>query len=62
MREKMNVADFQHLVCKLWEEEGEQWKIDYKREHQNEDPPTFKTFSLACHLMLKNLDIEVTDN
>lgn len=57
----MNVADFQKLVCKLWEEEGERWKIDYQLEHQNDPPPTFKTFSLACHLMLKHLNIEVTD-
>lgn len=61
MSEKMNVADFQKLVCKLWEEEGEKWKMDYYKEHQKY-PSNFKTFSLACHLMLKHLGVEVTDN
>lgn len=59
MAEKMSEADFQKLVCKLWIEEGEKWKMDYQKEYQ-EDPSNFKTFSLACHLMLKHLGIEIT--
>lgn len=59
MVEKMSAFDFQKLVCKLWTEEGEKWKTDYYKEHQT-IPSNFKTFSLACHLMLKHLGIEIT--
>ena len=44
MPEKMNVADFQNLVCDLWIKEGEKWEKDYQKEHQM-DPSRFKTFS-----------------
>lgn len=59
MAEKLNVADFQKFVSKLWKEDGEILKMDYQKEYQ-EDPPDFKTFSLACHLMFKCLGVEVT--
>ena len=58
LAEKLNITDFQKFVCKLWKEEGEKLKMDYQKEHQ-EDPPDFKTFSLACHLMLKCLGVEI---
>ena len=37
---------------------AEKLKMDYQKEHQD-DPPDFKTFSLACYLMLKCLGVEV---
>lgn len=61
MPEKMNVADFQNLVCDLWIGEGEKWEKDYQKEHQ-QDPTRFKTFSWGCRLMLKHLGIEVTND
>ena len=61
MPEKMNVVDFQNLVCDLWVKEGEKWEKDYQKEHQT-DPSCFKTFSWGCHLMLKHLGIEVTND
>lgn len=61
MPEKMNVADFQNLVCDLWTNEGENWEKDYQKEHQM-DPSRFKTFSWGCRLMLKHLGIEVTND
>lgn len=44
MPEKMNIVDFQNLVCDLWTVEGEKWEKDYQKEHQM-DPSRFKTFS-----------------
>lgn len=44
MPEKMNIVDFQNLVCDLWTGEGEKWEKDYQKEHQT-DPSRFKTFS-----------------
>lgn len=61
MPEKMNVADFQSLVCDLWINEGENWEKDYQKEHQM-DPSRFKTFSWGCRLILKHLGIEVTND
>lgn len=61
MPEKMNVADFQSLVCDLWINEGENWEKDYQKEHQT-DPSRFKTFSWGCRLILKHLGIEVTND
>ena len=61
MPEKMNVADFQNLVCDLWVKVGEKWEKDYQKEHQM-DPSRFKTFSWGARLMLKHLGIEVTND
>ena len=61
MPEKMNVADFQNLVCDLWTGEGETWEKEYQKQHQM-DPTRFKTFSWGCRLMLKHLGIEVTND
>lgn len=34
--EKMNVADFKKFVSKLWKEEGENLKMDYQKEYQED--------------------------
>ena len=61
MIDKMNVVDFQNLVCDLWIKEGENWEKDYQKEHQK-DPSSFKTFSWGCRLMLKHLGINITND
>lgn len=56
MPEKMNIVDFQNLVCDLWTEEGEKWEKDYQKEHQM-DPSNFKTFSWG-----RSFDVEAFGN